>query len=147
MADGYPLVGANPGAGGTPNFEMRVGVAPAQGGELKNVRRCLKPQKPDWAVPLAALVAMGTTIWQILKNAKTPGEVFIPFGLALGAGIVTIMRFLRTTEPNDHLKQAQEDVDSLIAWQAEEQAKVNRALVRRIAEDVGRQEAKDQSPT
>lgn len=133
--EGYLVAGDQSGAEGrAQNYEMRVGVAPAQGGELKNVRRCLKDPKSDWAVPLAAYASAGTAIWQTLENAQTPLEVAVPLGLAVTAAVVSTMRFLRAREPDPHLQQAQEDVDNLIAWQAEEQAKINRALVKRIAE-------------
>jgi hypothetical protein len=119
---------------------------------LKHVRRCLKPQKSDWAMVLATWVAALTAMWSIFKNAGTitctpagipttawtyPLWVFFPVMLAFGSAIVSTARFFNARRPDDHLQQAQNDVDNLIAFQAEAQDKVNREMVKRIAEDVG----------
>jgi hypothetical protein len=112
---------------------MRDEPPPAEGGELKNIRRCLKPKKAD-PTPLAStVVASATAIAAVVKGAfpiPTSASgwsiawwlawVLIPSILAAGSVAVSYMRYASAiaAQDDDHLKAAQEDADRLITMQA-----------------------------
>jgi hypothetical protein len=100
------------------------------GGDLKNIRRCLKDPKPDKAALCATCIAAGTAIYSVLKSSGghlTVWDLF-PFLLAVGAAVVGFMRYRRAAEPDEHRRQAQSDVDDLVAWQEKARAQVDREI-------------------
>jgi hypothetical protein len=107
-----------------------VSLPPHLGGEVKNIRRCLKDPKPDKAALGATLVAAGSAIWAVLNAAgdKIAIPLLVPLALALGAAVVGVLRFLRAREPDEHLRQAQADADILVSWHEDARVKVDREL-------------------
>jgi hypothetical protein len=106
---------------------------------LKNIRRCLKPQKADkaalWATLTASMTAILTaTIAAITQGGNAPLLAMIPIAFGIASAAVGILRFQRALEPDEHLKAAQADADNLIAMQAQAQSELDRTLVKALAE-------------
>lgn len=128
-------------------FSATTGFAPAQGGELKNIRRCLKAPKPDATALASTIVASLTATLSALRGAfpvptggPTPWWTLLlvgPIGLAVGAVAVASMRYAKALDAtkDEHLKAAQEDADRYIAWQDEAQQAVNNRLIESMARE------------
>ena len=109
----------------------------ALGVDLKNIRRYLKPAKADKSALLGSLAVSASAIVGALRMAIDCTGHLAPMGTAIGfvlasVAIVTgsnaVRKYLDAlTIKDDGLMQAQKDADTLIDWQSDAQAEVDRA--------------------